>query len=134
MPTRPTSGILLYTKDKKVLLQHRSDDAPRNPGAWGFFGGGLEEGETPIEAVVRETYEELEYKLADPQLIDTLEYEHEGLRVVLYAFAQEYDGQPLVLREGQAYGWFSTDEAMEKFNIPEQRAALAKLCDKIFTA
>jgi len=32
------------------------------PGQWSFFGGKIEEGETPLEAVKREVYEEITLK------------------------------------------------------------------------
>lgn len=66
---RNVSIIILYDKDKKVLLQHRSDEAKRLPGYWAFFGGGIEAGETPEQAVKRETLEELDYVLDNPKLI-----------------------------------------------------------------
>ena len=59
------SAIILFKKNKKILLQHRSDDAPNAPGKWGFFGGGIKNNETPKEAVVRECYEELNYNVGE---------------------------------------------------------------------
>ena len=104
-------------------MQHRSADAPRNPNYWGCFGGGIEEGETPLEAVKREAFEELEYQLKNPKLIDVEETERPGLglRVIMHTFVEEYDGQPLVLHEGQGYGWFTVDEALQLHITPERR-------------
>ena len=59
---RDVSLIILYNKDKRMLLQHRAKDAPRAPDFWAFFGGGIDEGETPEEALVRESMEELHWQ------------------------------------------------------------------------
>ena len=63
------ASIFLYKKSGEFLLQHRTDDAPRNPGFWSIFGGGIEEGESPFEAVIREIKEELDYDLKNPELL-----------------------------------------------------------------
>ncbi len=53
-------AALLHNERCEVLLQHR-DDKPGLPYAsfWTFFGGAVEPGETPDEAVRRELLEEL---------------------------------------------------------------------------
>ena len=50
-------------KDQKYLLQLR-DDNPEisSPNTWGFFGGGVDDGETHEEALIRELNEELNWK------------------------------------------------------------------------
>jgi 8-oxo-dGTP pyrophosphatase MutT (NUDIX family) len=54
------AAILIY-EDGRILMQLR-DDRPDiwYPDHWGLFGGGVEAGETPEEALCRELYEELE--------------------------------------------------------------------------
>ncbi len=66
IPTVPTprtqhrSALFTLTDPQgRVLLQHRTDDAPVLPGHWGFFGGGVEAGESIREALRREAREEL---------------------------------------------------------------------------
>ena len=46
--------ILIHTKDLKVLIMERADKV----GFWQSVTGSLELGETPIEAAIREVYEE----------------------------------------------------------------------------
>lgn len=103
MGVRNVSVIILYNKDKEILLQHRSETATRNPGFWGFFGGGIEKGETPVEAVVRETFEELGYKLKNPK--NVMIQKPTNART-MYVFMEEYDiSQKLELNEGQGMKW-----------------------------
>lgn len=49
------------------FLQVRDHNAPRLPGFFGFFGGGLENDESPDEALVREIKDELGLTLTGEQ-------------------------------------------------------------------
>jgi 8-oxo-dGTP diphosphatase len=55
-------AIAILYRDDKFLFQLR-DDLPNivYPAHWGFFGGHLDPGETPHEAVMRELQEEIAY-------------------------------------------------------------------------
>lgn len=109
---RDGATVMLYTKEGKVLLQHRSEDAPRKPGIWSAFGGGMEEGELPEQTARRELMEELEYEITQPHLLATEDFT--DMLGTGYNFIEEYDsGQSLVLHEGQGYGWFTFAEALE---------------------
>ena len=44
----------MFFKDKKLLL-----DKPRKRPTYQMIGGGVEEGETPLQAAIRECHEEL---------------------------------------------------------------------------
>ena len=54
------AAALIVTADARYLMQHR-DDKPGIffPGWWGCFGGAVEPGESPEEAMRRELVEEL---------------------------------------------------------------------------
>ena len=59
-PARNAAIVILEDADGRIAMQHRDDKSGlfgRNQ--WGLFGGGLEAGETPSEAAVREIGEEL---------------------------------------------------------------------------
>jgi tryptophan synthase alpha chain len=58
---RHVVSVLPVTPDGRVLLQQR-DEKPGipYPGAWTLFGGAVEPGETPAQAIVREVREELD--------------------------------------------------------------------------
>lgn len=59
-------AALLYTASGQYLMQKRSEhEAVRMGGHWGLFGGGVEPGESPEEAMVRELKEELAYTPRD---------------------------------------------------------------------
>ena len=55
-------ALIIFYNDDKILLQDRRN-IEHSFADWGFFGGRIEAGETPEEAVVRETKEELSFDL-----------------------------------------------------------------------
>ena len=53
------TACFIPARDGRMLLQHRTEDAPVHPGEHGLFGGSLEPEESPGEALAREAREEL---------------------------------------------------------------------------
>jgi 8-oxo-dGTP pyrophosphatase MutT (NUDIX family) len=62
--TRRFAGAFIIDADQNLILQLR-DNKPgiRSPGAVSVFGGGVEAGESPIDGLVRELFEELAFKV-----------------------------------------------------------------------
>jgi 8-oxo-dGTP pyrophosphatase MutT (NUDIX family) len=56
----PSVGAIIVTPDRRYLLQLR-DDVPEIwfPGHWGLFGGAIDAGESPEQALRRELIEEI---------------------------------------------------------------------------
>lgn len=53
-------GCIILSKDLKILLQMRDTESGRSfPGCLSTFGGGIEAGEEPMHALIRELHEEL---------------------------------------------------------------------------
>lgn len=57
------AGVILIANDGKILLQYRDKNSRWNQDSWSEFGGQIEEGETPEEAIKRELKEELGIEL-----------------------------------------------------------------------
>ena len=55
----PVVGVVIVNSKHAILLQKRSMLKNSNPGKWGICGGKINLGETPIDAAVRETLEEI---------------------------------------------------------------------------
>jgi len=64
-------GCLVLSHDNKIVLQQRDDYAPTFPNYLSTFGGAIEQGESPLEAMVRELHEELG-ALAQPRQLISL--------------------------------------------------------------
>ena len=127
---RNIAVIILYNRDKKILLQHRSEDAKRLPGYWAFFGGGIEEGEIPEEAVKREAMEELNYELEGPKLIMTQKFTWKEDQNTKYVFVEEYDqDKKITLGEGQGLKWYCFSE-LDKLKIVDHDMEVLKYVEK----
>ena len=135
LPRREVAILVLYGKEGRMLLQKRTLDAPTFPGIWGFFGGGIEKGESPLEALKREIYEELEYEVRSPEFLFEQEYRHENppRELKRFVFIEEYDpARELVLHEGERMGWHTLEETLAIPDIPSfNRPVLQKIHDRI---
>lgn len=123
---RPVAGAVLLHPDGRVLLQHR-DDKPEidSPGKWSLFGGGLDVGETPESAMVREIEEEVGFRPSSyrPLLVFS------GLTTEFHVYLALITSplEELTLAEGQGFGYFHPSEA-ETLDLTEVgRLALAAL-------
>jgi 8-oxo-dGTP diphosphatase len=77
-------AIAILYREGKFLLQLR-DNIPGIifPGFWGLFGGHLETGETPDQAIKRELEEEINYTITNPQLF-RIDQQDQIIRHVYY--------------------------------------------------
>ncbi|WP_235736143.1 NUDIX domain-containing protein [Nocardioides alcanivorans] len=66
---RAVALYLLVDRHGRVLLQERDSEAPRYADQWSVPGGGIEAGESPLQAVHRELTEETEVVLPDGELV-----------------------------------------------------------------
>jgi 8-oxo-dGTP diphosphatase len=107
--------VLLVDGQGRVLMQHRSVDAPISPNRWGLPGGHVEDGEDPLAAAHRELLEETGLT------VDRLRLFWRGTkpgtkRVELWAYhgvtgATQDD---VVLGEGQAMVFLPPEEALAR--------------------
>lgn len=119
--------IILYDSEKRFLLQHRSKDAHLLPGYWAFFGGEIEPGETPGDAVRRESYEELGYEPKFPRLILEQDFKEGQTDGHMYVFIETFESDKAALRlqEGQGWGWYTETGASELKMIERDRQIIS---------
>ncbi len=124
MYTRKTTAIFLRDKNGRVLLQHRDKYAQRSPNCWGFFGGAIENGETPEQAIRREVKEELGIELNDLSFFKKFEYKRkiELCEVFVFIAPLTYPLKQLKKQqnEGDGLGLFSFEE-IKKLNLKEAK-------------
>lgn len=56
-------GVVIINGNNELLLQKRSRFKRNNPNKWGICGGKVDFGETPLDAGIRETSEEIGIRL-----------------------------------------------------------------------
>jgi 8-oxo-dGTP diphosphatase len=119
MKIRRVSVIIFYDDKKRILLQDRRGIS-KFGNEWGFFGGGIEENETPEQAVVREAKEELDFDLKEFRYIGKYEGKINENIFILHVFVSPLNDNLSKFRqkEGRGMKMFSLTEA-EKLKISE---------------
>jgi 8-oxo-dGTP pyrophosphatase MutT (NUDIX family) len=118
--------LVVYRPGPEFLVALRS---PERHGYWNLVAGGVEEGEEPAAAALRELAEES--ALQRPRRFEPLPLElgyvrPDGTRVVLHAFLAEAPAgfEPTLNDEHVEHRWCGAEEAEGLLAYPEPRAAL----------
>ncbi len=106
---KQVAKILLVNKEGKLLLHHRSSDAKIDPDTWSFFGGKVEQHETPEQAIIREVKEEIDFNLHDFSFFKM--YPFPGWDTYVFVGVVDVPLSYLHLEEGQGLGYFSLHSA-----------------------
>jgi 8-oxo-dGTP pyrophosphatase MutT (NUDIX family) len=102
-------SLLLENGSHEVLMQLR-DNVPdiASPDCLSTFGGAIESGETPEQAMIREMYEETRYKLKDFSYECAIRYD--GYNIYLFRKVDKsLKLEDLQVVEGQKGVWVSKD-------------------------
>ena len=104
-----SKAIIYQHNDYLLQLRDHTPDIAY-AGYWSFFGGAIEAGEDPWQALQRELSEELEWQPdAGVYLYDWVNPEH-PCRIHFFLVPFTDKRSELVLHEGQDLGWFNLDE------------------------
>jgi 8-oxo-dGTP diphosphatase len=104
-------GVVLEDTQGRIALQLR-DDLPGvvNPGMWSIFGGKIEEGENPEQAVIREMKEELSIDLVPAKLYLFGEFTHASTVFFVFHYRVKDELDHAELKEGQDWRWCTVKE------------------------
>ncbi|AYF53344.1 coenzyme A pyrophosphatase [Clostridium novyi] len=86
---RKSSVMILLTEEKGeiyLVFEKRALSLRKHPGDVSLPGGGIEEGETPKDAAIRETFEELNINKENFQFIGEMDYLITPFNSIIYAF------------------------------------------------
>lgn len=106
---------MLVVKDNKALFIKRSEKLENFPGWLMLPGGKHEVDETPLQAAIRETWEETGIKVVDPKLKVVATHNHFYRNRVYLVFifqAEEFSGDLKESDEGMPI-WIPLEEALK---------------------
>jgi len=104
-------AILIPYKKGKILIQDRTGH--KSP--WGYFGGSIEAGETPIKGLIRETKEELSVDISENDVKELGEYQSSDESRIMYIWLwdiNEFDDLKFDLKEGKGMKYVDLEEAL----------------------
>ena len=120
---RPNVGVVLFNAAGKVWLGKRY--GADEPWCWQFPQGGMDEGETPEEAGLRELYEETGVTARITGLIDVVDSIMDDAHYVLIDFEAEWiSGEPVAADDAEEAAFFPHAEALEKVSWDETRRVI----------
>jgi len=125
---RQVAVIIFYDDKKRILLQDRTGISKHGE-EWGFFGGGIENDETPEEAIVRETEEELNYRLTEYSFLKEVHYVNSEFDITLYGFIAPLKDKlkKFNQKEGKKMKLFSLEQAKKLKMVPTDYPILEAL-------
>lgn len=101
------AGVVFLAKETgRCLLQLRNSDK-RYKNTWGFWGGMIERGETPYEAIQRELTEEIGFvpELAKLNPIDVYQSKDKNFYYYSFVAVVEKEFTPKLNNESAGYAW-----------------------------
>jgi mutator protein MutT len=137
-PPLGAAAAIIVTEDRRFLLQLR-DDKPGIwfPASWSLFGGAIEPGESPGEAVCRELKEEIGLVPREVRYFTQVAWDFAawGLGIKLrYTFEVKVSHEEvdkLVLYEGQDFRLFTATEVLNEPHLtPYDSHALRMYIDE----
>jgi 8-oxo-dGTP pyrophosphatase MutT (NUDIX family) len=127
------SLLVPFNSKGEIFIQDRRGH--RAP-PWGFFGGSIETGESPLDAVIRETKEELNIDLLEEDItfVALFESQFEGEDSQRYFYLYQTDQEIFEVFEGAGGEWVSFEEADGRLiafdRLPDLREMISSLLSK----
>lgn len=116
MDTKTVTGVRIIPIYKNQCLFQLRDDKPgiSHPNKWSFVSGSIESGESWLEAMKRECFEEIGLIPEDLHYVG-----HSGVSACFYAHLTDKEVANLVLGEGQEIRFFNPREMRELAMTPK---------------
>lgn len=118
----PTSVMIVLNEEGKALILRRGSTAPWLPGYWNLPGGGIDEGESPEKAAIRELREETNLRPESVSKVMKKKFPSEGF--TLHVFKTDgYKGN-IHLDENDKYEWVGLEDLNDYRFVPAVKKIL----------
>ena len=133
-PTLNVSACFILHGKEFLYLKNAKKEHFSN--LWGVVGGKVEKGETPLQAMKRETQEETGIKLVEKDLkhYKTIYIKYPEFDFVYNMFYTNVKEKPIVKidkREIAEYEWVTKEKALKKELIPDEDECVKMFCKEI---
>ena len=122
-----TSAVIVLNETGQALLLRRGKTAPWEPGKWSLPGGVIDPGETPEQAAIRETYEEVGIRINQIKKLKVID-SGEGWAVAFF-ICKDWSGTPELkethgVLENDQMAWADKNELKRYRFVPTVSEAL----------
>lgn len=121
--------LVLFLPDRQQIIVQNRDG--HRPPPWGYFGGGLEAEETPLDAILREIREELNLSLQaeDVTLWGCCTGETPEMAYTIHVFGMLFSGDPskLEVLEGAGLDVVTPEEMLQRCAVGGPDEAITQL-------
>lgn len=102
----------IIRKDGKILVVKRADGDDHRSGAWETVGGGIDENETPQEALHREIMEEagIKVEIKEPFNVFSFKKDTGEFKIGITFVCDWLSGEVALSEEHSAYEWIEPEE------------------------
>ena len=123
------SLIVPVNSKRQIFIQDRRGFKKPD---WGYFGGEIEKDETPIEAVIRETKEELDIDTRPDELkyLGTSTTLWDNHKIMRYMHLYPTEQESFNVLEGKGGHWLTFEEVRERLDDKDRFDEIAKRIQK----
>jgi mutator protein MutT len=111
-PTKTSSWAVIRNNRGEYLLLRRSSKVNK-PGLWNFPGGNVDDGEEPIDAVVREAREEIGVSLSKVRSLGIKTNPINGKVSSFFSAKLSNTNKIKINSESSSFGWFTKKKALQ---------------------
>ena len=123
--TQQVAKVILFDADDRLLIYLRVNKPHRPyPGLWDLLGGGVEEGESPLDAARREVQEEIGVTVSGLKAVGSYP-SAEGYEFVVFWGRTDIRPEDVVLTEGEQLTSINLEAYTAYEFIPALEQALA---------